>query len=87
MLVYLLFVAGASRGIGLGLVKQLLQVGKKYKVIATCRDPSNAPNLTALKDLYSDERLIVLPLDVTSSKSHANLENIFHQRGIKWKKQ
>lgn len=76
------FATGASRGIGLGLVKQLLQVGEKYKVIATCRDPSNAPNLTALKSLYSDERLVVLPLDVTSSESHTNLKNIVLQHGI-----
>jgi NAD(P)-dependent dehydrogenase (short-subunit alcohol dehydrogenase family) len=77
-----MFVTGASRGIGLGLVKQLLQVGEKYKVIATCRDPSNAPNLTALKGVYSDERLVVLPLDVTSSESHKNLKDNVVERGV-----
>lgn len=45
-------------------VRQLLDRNADGKVIATCRDPSNASNLSSLKEQYKD-RLTVLPLDVT----------------------
>ncbi|KAE8704486.1 NAD(P)-binding Rossmann-fold superfamily protein isoform 2 [Hibiscus syriacus] len=57
-------VQGASRGIGLEFVRQLLGKNKKGQVIATCRDPTKATGLLELKNQFS-ERLNILPLDVT----------------------
>lgn len=56
-------VAGASRGIGLEFVRQLLQRGDT--VTAGCRAPSASEGLAAL----SSERLRVLALDVTEDAS------------------
>lgn len=39
-------IIGASRGLGLGLVERLREAG--WNVVATVRDPANAPALTAL---------------------------------------
>ena len=39
-------VTGASRGIGLGLVRVLAGAG--YSVVATCRSPAHAPDLAQL---------------------------------------
>ncbi|KAK8506751.1 hypothetical protein V6N12_002197 [Hibiscus sabdariffa] len=57
-------VQGASRGIGLEFVRQLLEKNEKGHVIATCRDPAKATVLLELKNRFA-ERLNVLPLDVT----------------------
>lgn len=57
-------VQGASRGIGLELVKQLLEKNEKGHVVATCRNPSAASGLSELKTNFS-ERLSILPLDLT----------------------
>lgn len=65
----------------MGLVKRLLQSGDLYRVVATCRNPDSASDLTGLQSTYSD-RLIVLPLDVTSVKSHQELKASLHSRGI-----
>ncbi|MDT8439602.1 MAG: SDR family oxidoreductase [Wenzhouxiangellaceae bacterium] len=56
-------VQGASRGIGLGLVRALLDSGRFARVIASCRDPEHAEALNAI----NDDRLTVRPLDVTQS--------------------
>ncbi|XP_074276690.1 uncharacterized protein LOC141600365 isoform X2 [Silene latifolia] len=58
-------VQGASRGIGLEFVKQLLEKDKRGHVVATCRNPENSSGLDDLKTRYSD-RLNILKLDVTS---------------------
>jgi len=65
----------------LGLVKRLLQAGDLYRVVATCRNPDTASGLSGLQSTYSD-RLIVLPLDVTSAKSHQELKASLHLKGI-----
>ncbi|GMN58863.1 hypothetical protein TIFTF001_027958 [Ficus carica] len=57
-------VQGASRGIGLEFVKQLLENNEKGHVVATCRNPSGATGLHDLKNKFA-ERLSILPLDVT----------------------
>jgi NAD(P)-dependent dehydrogenase (short-subunit alcohol dehydrogenase family) len=57
------FVQGASRGIGLELVRQLLGMHPDGRVIATCRRPADAEALQALAAQYS-ERLRLVALDV-----------------------
>lgn len=56
------FVTGANRGIGLGLVRHALDRGDR--VFAGCRSPENAGDLNQLQEQHGD-RLLVLPLDVT----------------------
>ncbi len=63
-------VTGANRGIGLGFVRQLLARGDH--VVATCRQPGKAAALNALGGEHPG-RLQVLPLDVASEKSRAEL--------------
>ncbi|CAH9123315.1 unnamed protein product [Cuscuta epithymum] len=57
-------VQGASRGIGLEFVKQLLERNDDGRVIATCRNPSGAAGLLGLKDKFPD-RLDIHALDLT----------------------
>ena len=63
-------VTGANRGVGLEFVRQLLARGGH--VVAACRHPGKA---TALNTLAGEHpgRLHVLPLDVASEKSRAEL--------------
>ncbi|XP_030471316.2 uncharacterized protein LOC115689431 isoform X3 [Syzygium oleosum] len=61
-------VQGASRGIGLEFVEQLLQKSEKGHVIATCRKPNEASGLLSLKNMFA-ERLSILPLDVTNEST------------------
>ncbi|MGQ7847313.1 SDR family oxidoreductase [Granulosicoccus sp. 3-233] len=63
-------ITGANRGIGLEMTRQALDLG--LRVIATCRDPSNAAELTALKGA-----LDVHTLDVTDEASiHALVDKL-----------
>ncbi|MBE9038384.1 SDR family NAD(P)-dependent oxidoreductase [aff. Roholtiella sp. LEGE 12411] len=57
-------IVGASRGIGLGFVKNLLQDDRITKVYATYRQPESACELIALAGKYS-ERLTCLSMDIT----------------------
>ena len=63
-------VTGANRGLGLAFVRALLARGDR--VVAACRQPGKA---TALNTLAGEHpgRLHVLPLDVASAKSRAEL--------------
>ncbi|KAK2448411.1 hypothetical protein P8452_12517 [Trifolium repens] len=61
-------VQGASRGIGLEFVKQLLENNDTGHVVATCRNPNASIGLLHLKDRF-DDRLQVLPLDLTVESS------------------
>ena len=63
-------VTGASRGLGLEFVRQLLARGDR--VIATCRHPGRAQELNRLVGEHPG-RVHVLPLDVASPQSHAEL--------------
>lgn len=56
-------VQGASRGIGLEFVRQLLGTSGG-QVVATCRKPEAATGLHELKSKYA-ERLNIMPLDLT----------------------
>lgn len=74
-------VTGASRGIGLELVRQLLARGDQVcgeaaasrllltppppKVVATCRNPATAVDLRALVDKHG-AKAVLLPLDTAS---------------------
>jgi NAD(P)-dependent dehydrogenase (short-subunit alcohol dehydrogenase family) len=62
-------VVGASRGIGLEFVRQLLRLPSVERVYAACRQPEQA---IELQQLSTDDRLIILPLDVTSEASVSN---------------
>lgn len=61
-------VQGASRGIGLEFVRQLLDDYGKGHVIATCRNPDCAEGLLDLKKKHTD-RLTLIHLDVTDESS------------------
>ncbi|KAI7749658.1 hypothetical protein M8C21_001764 [Ambrosia artemisiifolia] len=57
-------IQGASRGIGLEFVKQLLERSSREHVVATCRNPDEAKGLTDLKNKFA-ERLHIQRLDLT----------------------
>lgn len=61
-------VQGASRGIGLEFVKQLLEVDQMGHVVATCRSPELSSGLVHLKSQFP-ERLNILKLDVTDEST------------------
>ncbi|XP_043688083.1 C-factor-like isoform X2 [Telopea speciosissima] len=72
-------VQGASRGIGLEFVRQLLEKKDKGHVIATCRNPNGATSLLDLKRKF-DERLSVLQLDVTNENTIEVSANSIRER-------
>ncbi|WKY04015.1 hypothetical protein Q1695_005192 [Nippostrongylus brasiliensis] len=59
------FITGANRGIGLGLVREFLKVPVVEKVFAGCRNPDAAKDLNAI----DDARLKIVKVDVESDKS------------------
>jgi NAD(P)-dependent dehydrogenase (short-subunit alcohol dehydrogenase family) len=59
-----ILLAGASRGLGLGLAHAYLEQG--WQVIATARDPSSADGLRALGATHR-ENLLLEKLDITSA--------------------
>jgi NAD(P)-dependent dehydrogenase (short-subunit alcohol dehydrogenase family) len=63
-------ISGANRGLGLEFTKQFLQRGDR--VVATCRHPARATELTRLAVQFPG-RLHVLPLDVAQVRSMAEL--------------
>eukprot|EP01025_Chloroclados_australasicus_P013824 TRINITY_DN16466_c2_g4_i1.p1 TRINITY_DN16466_c2_g4~~TRINITY_DN16466_c2_g4_i1.p1 ORF type:complete len:307 (+),score=14.42 TRINITY_DN16466_c2_g4_i1:88-1008(+) len=67
-------IQGASRGLGLEYVKQLLQ-RPSTRVIATCRSPNSADDLQNLVAQYQD-RLEVLQLDVTQPNTIQAAHNL-----------
>lgn len=80
-------VTGANRGIGLGLVRHLLEAG--HTVTATARAPEKATELAALDP--GDDRLRIGQLDVTSPDSvcdfaafvgDATVDVLIHNAGI-----
>ena len=62
------FVQGASRGIGLEFVRQLLNADNSSRVFASCRDPSNAVELAVLASNHP-ARLSVVELDVSKEET------------------
>jgi NAD(P)-dependent dehydrogenase (short-subunit alcohol dehydrogenase family) len=61
-------ISGANRGLGLEFTRQFLAGGAR--VLAGCRQPGRANELTRLAGVYPG-RLAVLPLDVSSERSIA----------------
>jgi len=69
-----ILITGCNRGLGLGLVKQLLVASKPTKYIfATCRNPDKAQELNELKTKH--DNLHIFPLDVTNYESFDALVN------------
>lgn len=64
-------VQGASRGLGLALVRALLERVETERVFATCRNLDTASGLAALRERHGDA-LSVLPLDVRDESSIAS---------------
>jgi NAD(P)-dependent dehydrogenase (short-subunit alcohol dehydrogenase family) len=60
-------IQGASRGLGLEVVKQLLDI-PDYSVVATCRYPDAAEGLHSLQNQHGD-RLSIHRMDVTDPAS------------------
>lgn len=69
---------GASRGIGLDIVRALL--GRGHRTLATCRHPDAAAALSALA--ADDDRLEILALDVGDAASVAGLAATLEGRTI-----
>jgi NAD(P)-dependent dehydrogenase (short-subunit alcohol dehydrogenase family) len=67
----LVVVTGANRGIGLEFCKQILAKSDGNSVVASCRDPSAATDLTALQKEMGASRLAIVALDVADEKSIA----------------
>ncbi len=63
-------IVGASRGIGLGFVKQLLLNPKIKQIYATYRHSSSASQLLSLQTKYP-EKLTCLPLEITREQDIA----------------
>ncbi|PIA25363.1 hypothetical protein AQUCO_11800033v1 [Aquilegia coerulea] len=72
-------VQGASRGIGLEFVKQLLGRNEKGHVIATCRNPDRATGLLELKKQFP-EHLDIQQLDVTDESTIEASANSIRER-------
>lgn len=71
-------VQGASRGIGLGFVRRLLDSGRFEQVFATCRHPASADALAAI----DHPGLTVLELDVTRRASIREAARRVADRGV-----
>ena len=71
-------ITGASRGIGLGLVKEFLSKG--YQIVATCRNPDKAVDLSKVLQDANQEPAVTL--DVTSDESIAALQNYLRSNQI-----
>ena len=71
-------ITGASRGIGLGLVKEFLCKG--FAVVATCRNPDKAVDLA--KVLQDANQKPAVSLDVTNDESVAALKDYLRSNQI-----
>lgn len=77
-------VTGASRGIGLEFVKQLLNNKSSTQLVyATCRNPSQAKQLNELQQQHKD-RLIIDELDITSDDSIHSLVSHISNKSLKF---
>ncbi|KAK4751190.1 hypothetical protein SAY87_004672 [Trapa incisa] len=72
-------VQGASRGIGLEFVRQLLQKSERGHVVATCRNPDRSMGLLDLQNMFS-KRLSILQLDATIESTIEDCANFVKDR-------
>ncbi|CAJ0601080.1 unnamed protein product [Cylicocyclus nassatus] len=76
------FITGANRGIGFGLVQAFLKISQVEHVIAGARNPDNAKDLKAIKD----DRLKIVKIDIENEQSikdaYAEVEKIVGDRGL-----
>ncbi len=75
-----ILITGASRGIGLELARQLTAAGNQ--VVATCRNPKEAPGLAALA--LANSAVTVLELDVADDSSVTSALARIDVRTIDW---
>ncbi|AMX02175.1 SDR family oxidoreductase [Microbulbifer thermotolerans] len=73
-----ILITGSNRGIGLEVSRQFASEG--WRVLACCRDLSNADLLRALSEQYANVRL--LPLDVTDHQAVAALGRTLQDESI-----
>ena len=73
----IIFVTGASRGLGLEFVKQFLQ--KDNVVIASSRDPSKSEDILQLKEEFG-EKLQLCKLDVTEENERSEVFNFIRDK-------
>uniref|UniRef100_A0A914IE43 Uncharacterized protein n=1 Tax=Globodera rostochiensis TaxID=31243 RepID=A0A914IE43_GLORO len=64
------FLTGANRGIGLGLVKEILKIGGVTNLFAGCREPDQAQELKELAK--RNKALKLVKIDVSSDESIKN---------------
>lgn len=76
-----ILVTGSSRGLGLGIVRELLQRDAHNYIIATCRKPTTSIDLQNLL-IEFPERLLILPLDISSAESHVSAVEELKLRNI-----
>ena len=74
-------IQGASRGIGLALVDELLKNNADQPVIATCRNPNSSDGLKSLMENYG-ERLKVFSLDPTEESSAIKVAEMLSKQSI-----
>jgi len=74
-------IQGASRGIGLALVDELLKNNADQPVIATCRNPNSSDGLKSLMESYG-ERLKVFSLDPTEESSAIKVAEMLSKQSI-----
>ncbi|WP_026970324.1 SDR family oxidoreductase [Aliagarivorans marinus] len=70
-------ITGANRGIGLALTSHYLQQG--WQVVATCRAPQSAHKL---HNLAPQDKLQILPLDITDTSSRQQFVAQLHGKQI-----
>ncbi|XP_025833810.1 uncharacterized protein LOC108739852 [Agrilus planipennis] len=80
-----ILITGSNRGLGLGLVKQLLSIpNPPDKIIATCRNLENAKELREIANKHKNVHILLL--DVTDFNSYDDfkrkLENILQDDGL-----
>ena len=68
-----ILIAGANRGIGLGLVKEVLSKNKAANVFATYRDKNKSTELIDLSKRHQNLKL--LTLEISNKDSINNLKN------------
>ncbi|KAJ1358992.1 hypothetical protein KIN20_017580 [Parelaphostrongylus tenuis] len=76
------FITGANRGIGLGLVKEFLKVPSVKLVVAGARNPENAKDLKTI----TDNRLKIVKIDVACDQSikdaYVEVEKLVGEDGL-----